>query len=168
MRVKYRNRSYYIVVPLTLAGYLDTHFVTDAQHAVYSGEWRNIAVPWTYAYNSLASIPAWNILVCLYACMCVDCGSYALMKISLMMSMQGFLVFVIGNVIQFDSHRILSLLASKTRTKARYRIPRGGLFEYVSCPHYFAEIVIYTGLALASTPFNWRSWYPFVWVVGYA
>ena len=24
-------------------------------------------------------------------------------------------------------------------------IPHGGLFEYVSCPHYFAEILIYTG-----------------------
>ena len=24
-----------------------------------------------------------------------------------------------------------------------HAIPRGGLFEYVSCPHYFMEIIIY-------------------------
>jgi steroid 5-alpha reductase family enzyme len=30
----------------------------------------------------------------------------------------------------------------------RYRIPRGGLFEWVSCPHYLGEIIIYVGFAL--------------------
>ena len=33
---------------------------------------------------------------------------------------------------------------------AVYRIPRGGLFEYVSSPHYLCEIVIYVGLGLAA------------------
>lgn len=29
-------------------------------------------------------------------------------------------------------------------------IPRGGMFEYVSCPHYLAEIIIYLGLYIMS------------------
>lgn len=29
-------------------------------------------------------------------------------------------------------------------------VPAGGLFEFVSCPHYLAEIVIYLGLLVAS------------------
>lgn len=31
-----------------------------------------------------------------------------------------------------------------------YAAPKGGLFEWVSCPHYFGEIVIYGGLALVT------------------
>lgn len=31
-----------------------------------------------------------------------------------------------------------------------YAVPQGGGFEWVSCPHYLGEIVIYVGLALAS------------------
>jgi hypothetical protein len=27
-------------------------------------------------------------------------------------------------------------------------VPRGGVFEWVSCPHYLGEIVIYVGLAV--------------------
>jgi len=33
-----------------------------------------------------------------------------------------------------------------------YQIPRGGMFELVSCPHYLGEIVIYLGLALLTWP----------------
>jgi len=29
-----------------------------------------------------------------------------------------------------------------------HTIPRGGLFEYVSCPHYFMEIIIYLAFTL--------------------
>jgi len=33
-----------------------------------------------------------------------------------------------------------------------HAIPRGGLFEYVSCPHYFMEIVIYLSFVLIAGP----------------
>lgn len=31
----------------------------------------------------------------------------------------------------------------------QYAVPRGGAFEWVSCPHYLAEIVIYSGFCVA-------------------
>jgi len=73
----------------------------------------------------------------------------------------GTAIFLLGNIIQWHSHYVLSLLTKKGR--GRYIIPKEGLFKYVSCPHYFGEIVIYLGLALMHGPL--RVWYPFVWVV---
>lgn len=75
----------------------------------------------------------------------------------------GTAIFLIGNVIQWHSHYVLSLLSTKGR--GRYIIPREGLFNLVSCPHYFGEIVIYLGLAIMMLNGPLRVWYPFVWVV---
>lgn len=33
--------------------------------------------------------------------------------------------------------------------KRQYQIPRGGLFEYVSAPHYLGEIIEWTGFCIA-------------------
>ena len=46
-----------------------------------------------------------------------------------------------------------------------YRIPRGGGFELVSCPHYLAEIVIYAGLLILLGRANALVWLIFAWVV---
>lgn len=60
---------------------------------------------------------------------------------------QGAALFLAGNVLQFASHWGLAQLSKQ---KPGYSIPSGGLFEWVSCPHYLAEIIIYLGLVLAS------------------
>lgn len=45
-----------------------------------------------------------------------------------------------------QSDRILRKLRSKS--KAEYVIPRGGFFRFVSSPHYFGEIVEWSGWAI--------------------
>eukprot|EP00970_Alexandrium_tamarense_P008953 scaffold1752_cov197-Alexandrium_tamarense.AAC.18 len=47
---------------------------------------------------------------------------------------------------QYRHHSILASLRSRNTASAKkssYSIPSGGLFEYVTCPHYMSEIMIY-------------------------
>ncbi|SPJ12924.1 polyprenol reductase, putative [Plasmodium sp. DRC-Itaito] len=55
------------------------------------------------------------------------------------------LLFIFGNIIQFESHLRLARLRPKgiKKSDAFYKVPYGGFFYFVSCPHYFAEILIY-------------------------
>ena len=52
-----------------------------------------------------------------------------------------------------QSDAILRGLRQKTTTsaptgKSHYKIPRGGMFDYVSAPHFLGEIIEWTGFAL--------------------
>jgi 3-oxo-5-alpha-steroid 4-dehydrogenase 1 len=72
----------------------------------------------------------------------------------------GIVVFFIGFIINFHADSVLLRLRQKrnnnhntTRNSVsvqRYSIPRGGMFEYVSCANYFGEILEWTGFAIAS------------------
>lgn len=75
----------------------------------------------------------------------------------------GIVVFFLGNVIQCHSHYLLSILTR--RGKGQYVIPRRGLFQLVSCPHYFGEIVIYLGLSIVHVRDPLYVWFPLAWVV---
>jgi hypothetical protein len=67
----------------------------------------------------------------------------------------GMTVTVTGFVIGYTSDR--TLLGLKKQAPRRggggsggvYRIPHGGLFEYVSCPHFLGEIVEWMGFCIA-------------------
>ena len=78
-------------------------------------------------------------------------------------------MFLVGNLLQFQSHWILgSLRKGKKREDPAvgpYRIPQGAGFELVSCPHYLAEIVIYAGLLILLGRVNALVWLIFAWVV---
>lgn len=65
---------------------------------------------------------------------------------------------------QYRCHKILADLRPSTAAAAtvtsqprRYSLPQGDWFELVSCPHYFAEILIYSSLLLVLT--NVSMWY---------
>ncbi len=58
----------------------------------------------------------------------------------------GFTIFIIGFVINLQSDYILRHL--RKPGESDYKIPKGGLFEYVSCPNYFGELLEWIGWAI--------------------
>lgn len=60
----------------------------------------------------------------------------------------GVIVFFAGFAINIHSDNVLRSLGWSG--KARYRIPRGGLYRWVSCPNYLGEVMEWTGWALAT------------------
>jgi 3-oxo-5-alpha-steroid 4-dehydrogenase 3 / polyprenol reductase len=77
------------------------------------------------------------------------------------MTVIGVSLCVYGQYEQHMHHVILSRLRTKD---AMYAIPQGRWFVYVSCPHYLAEIIIYTGLVIILIP-NLRTCALLAWVV---
>lgn len=59
----------------------------------------------------------------------------------------GMGVYLAGMIGNFYHHK---LLADLRKNSLEYHIPRGGLFEFVICPHYLFEIFIWLGIALLS------------------
>lgn len=60
----------------------------------------------------------------------------------------GVMLFLIGVCGNFYHHYLLSKLREKG--DKGYKIPRGGLFGLVICPHYLFEILTFLGVSLIS------------------
>lgn len=60
--------------------------------------------------------------------------------------MGGLALFLIGAAINLRSDN--TLLALRRYGETDYKIPHGGLFEYVSCPNLLGEVVQWSGFAL--------------------
>lgn len=62
----------------------------------------------------------------------------------------GMAIYVFGFSLNVYSDSILRSLRSKNPTadEPRYKIPFGGFFKFVSCPHYLGEILSFVGLAV--------------------
>ena len=58
----------------------------------------------------------------------------------------GGAVFLLGAVINLWADN--KLIALRGKADATYSIPRGGLFEFVSCPNLFGEVIEWFGFAL--------------------
>ena len=61
----------------------------------------------------------------------------------------GIVLFLVGIIGNFYHHYLLSKLRAKGGKK-EYKIPNGGLFELVICPHYLFEILGFLGISLIS------------------
>ena len=58
----------------------------------------------------------------------------------------GILIFSLGAYLNnISDHILIRLRNSKNK---EYRIPRRGLFKYVSCPNYTGEIIEWVGFAI--------------------
>ena len=65
----------------------------------------------------------------------------------------GMAIYVVGFTLNVQSDAILRNLRSRdevARGEKVYRIPRGGLFRYVSNPSYLTELMSFTGFAIAT------------------
>lgn len=60
----------------------------------------------------------------------------------------GFVVFVVGYRINRKADAMLAALRQPGETG--YKIPRGWLYERVSCPNYLGEIIVWIGWAIAT------------------
>ena len=60
----------------------------------------------------------------------------------------GILMFVVGILGNFYHHYLLSNLRGKGEKE--YKIPKGGCFELVICPHYLFEITMFYGIFFIS------------------
>ncbi|HMV41519.1 MAG TPA: DUF1295 domain-containing protein [Leptospiraceae bacterium] len=60
----------------------------------------------------------------------------------------GFLIFLLGQSSNLYHHILLTKL--RASGSKEYKIPEGGLFKYVNCPHYLSEIIGWIGIAIMS------------------
>jgi 3-oxo-5-alpha-steroid 4-dehydrogenase 1 len=65
-------------------------------------------------------------------------------------TLAGLLLFALGAAVNIRADAALRALRSAGGADRSYRIPRGGLFELVACPHYLGEILEWLGFALAT------------------
>ena len=73
--------------------------------------------------------------------------------------LMGSALFASGMFINIQSDNIL-LKLGKTK-EGNYQIPRGGLYQWLSCPNYFGEIMEWCGWALATWSlggFSFAAW----------
>lgn len=67
-------------------------------------------------------------------------------------SFLSLLLFTVGSITQVWGHWKLATVKPAFSAKmpnTKYGVPRGGLFEYIACPHYFGESLVYLGLLLS-------------------
>ena len=60
----------------------------------------------------------------------------------------GLAVFIAGYRINRWADHVLANLRAPGETG--YKVPRGGLYELISCPNYFGELLVWTGFAIAA------------------
>ncbi len=78
-------------------------------------------------------------------------GGYDVIWITSPLFIVGLIVFFSGFLIHFHSDRLIRRLRKPGEND--YKIPHGGLFEYVSCPTYLGEITEWIGWAIMTCSF---------------
>ncbi|XP_057696596.1 polyprenol reductase [Corythoichthys intestinalis] len=73
----------------------------------------------------------------------------------------GIALFIVASVLQHQSMVLLAGLrtgkSGRVETLA-HRMPKGGCFELVSCPHYLAELLVYVSLSLVAGGLSLTWW----------
>lgn len=78
----------------------------------------------------------------------------------------GTVIFLWAFCVQFDSHIRMASLRKDNKGNVvtlNHKIPQGGMFAYVSCPHYMAELAIYCALSVVLGQPNTTWWLMMAW-----
>lgn len=78
----------------------------------------------------------------------------------------GIAIFLWACYVHFDSHLRMASLRKDQKGNIitlNHKIPHGGMFTYVSCPHYMAELGIYCALSLVLGKPNTTWWLMMAW-----
>jgi steroid 5-alpha-reductase/3-oxo-5-alpha-steroid 4-dehydrogenase 1 len=137
------------IAPLVLflmwqAHYFQRSFIYPFIRAVRPGDTTPLLVPVLAFTTNLgitylnASILSWSL---------VD-GRYPDEWLSDPRFIVGAMIFVAGYHINRKADRMLAALRKPGETG--YRIPRGWLYERISCPNYFGEFLVWIGWAIAT------------------
>ncbi|RMF24762.1 MAG: DUF1295 domain-containing protein [Deltaproteobacteria bacterium] len=134
------------LVPLVLLGlwqchYVDRAFVYPLRMRVKPGS----RMPWSIAVSSIA----FHVVNC-YLCggWIAEYGRYPTGWLTEPRCVAGVAVFASGFAINRWADRVLRNLRGPG--ESGYKIPRGGLYEWVSCPNFLGEILTWVGWAIAS------------------
>uniref|UniRef100_A0A060TFF6 Polyprenal reductase n=1 Tax=Blastobotrys adeninivorans TaxID=409370 RepID=A0A060TFF6_BLAAD len=97
--------------------------------------------------NSRIQLPHYIAGVVFYLSQCVFLSQFLSDDDNSQLSAQEtyliLVLYLVSTAVQFHAHHHLASLK-------KYSLPQAGLFKLVACPHYLAEIGIYTAIALAS------------------
>ena len=67
-------------------------------------------------------------------------------QIALLHFIPGIIIFITGfSINQYADNKLINL---RKKGDTGYYIPKGGLFNYISCPNFFGEIIEWTGFAI--------------------
>ncbi|XP_028260091.1 polyprenal reductase [Parambassis ranga] len=80
----------------------------------------------------------------------------------------GFVLFIGSSLLQHQSMVLLAQLRtgkSGSVETLNHRVPKGGWFELVSCPHYFAELLIYISLSFVFRGLSFTWWLVVLYVL---
>ncbi|XP_054754777.2 polyprenol reductase-like [Lytechinus pictus] len=70
----------------------------------------------------------------------------------------GLLMFIWASLHHHRAHVIFASLRKTKKDVSRHMIPQGDWFDYVSCPHYFAECLIYASLGVILGGYHTTWW----------
>ncbi|XP_029938960.1 polyprenal reductase [Salarias fasciatus] len=79
----------------------------------------------------------------------------------------GLVLFLWASKLQHQSIALLARLRTGQSGSVEtldHKVPKGGWFEWVSCPHYFAELLIYISLSLISGGLSFTLWLAVLYV----
>lgn len=88
-------------------------------------------------------------------------GDYAIESFMNIKFIFGFILFCMGFYINQKSDDLLIKL--RKPGESGYKIPYGWLFDYISCPNHFGEIIQWTGFAIMA--FNYASLTFLIWTL---